>query len=163
MPEIIIVTLTLLLATYYFSIQKHITALEQIYIALICSFIFSCYISIFSDDLHWMKVNKHHHNVFKMVEIIDKTLIALLFFSLLAGTAKTKSNFMKSLLGYLFVLNILDVMTLFLHVVSFKKGWFLWANLLHAAAFFFLYYVNRKYRQVLIREGVVKDEGTTST
>ncbi|SFB07523.1 MULTISPECIES: hypothetical protein [unclassified Bacillus (in: firmicutes)] len=163
MPEIIIVTLTLLLATYYFSIQKHINALEQIYIALICSFIFSCYISIFSDDLHWMKVNKHHHNVFKVVEIIDKTLVALLFISFLAGKAKSTSNFIWSFLGYLSVLNMLDGMTFFLQVVSFKKGWIIWANLLHAATFFFLLYVKKKYRQVLIKEGVVKHESTTPT
>lgn len=159
MKEAALFTFTLLLGVYYFSTPKRLNPLEQIFIGLICSFILSCYISIFADDLGWWKVNKDSHLVFKIVEIVAKTFLLLMFIPIFLNG---RNRFLV-LLFYLFIFQLISWANEGLKVVEYKNWWILVGVVLDTLTLMFLTFLQKKFHQVLMKEGLVDYEGSSTS
>lgn len=159
MKEAALFTFTLFVIVYYFSTPKKLNSLEQIFLGLIASFIFSCYISIFADDLGWWKVNKDHHLVFKIVEIVAKTFLIIIFIS---NFYKGKYRFIYFFF-YLIVFQLISWIFEGLDVAEYRKSWIFFGWILNSFTFSLLIYLYKKFHQVLLKEGLVDYEGTTTT
>lgn len=159
MRDIILITSTMLLAAYYFSIPKKLNGLEQIFLGLVSCFILSCFISVFADDLHWWKVDKDHHYAFKINEIFAKTFIALIIISF----QLTNKKIILSLFLFWIVFQFIAWVEQGIDIVDYTKGWVLYGMVIHTCTFLLLIYLQKKFHQVLVKEGLKENEGTTTS
>ncbi|WP_163100540.1 hypothetical protein [Peribacillus alkalitolerans] len=163
MTETVLISFTLLLGVFYFSFPKHISGLEQVFMALVTGFIFCSYISIFGDNLEWWKVHDKHQATFKIVEIVGKTFVVLMVFSLFAKRKRNIKNHILSICLYVGSIVSINVLCMVFNAVDYKGKWYAFSPFLYTCTFLFLSFLHRKYRNVLIKEGVDDHEGTTTS
>ncbi len=163
MTETVLISFTFLIGLYYFSIPRNISGLEQIFLGLLTSFIFCSYISIFGDNLEWWKVNEQHQATFKITEIVGKTFIVLILISFFAKRKKNKRNLIFSILLYVCLIVLINLLCLVMNAVDYIGKWYVFAPCLYAITFLFLKFLHQQYRKVLINEGVVDHEGSSSS